>query len=179
MWLPIIAIASLTLAQPVQIIAPHPSPALVLAQPGHEGHDHAKSNDLIAFLEHHDEFSTLVGLLKQTGVAETLEGKGPFTLFAPTNDAFAKVDEASLDFLTRPDNLEQLKSVLLAHLVKGKILAKDVKEGTPLRTLANTEITVEKHDGVLYLQGIPIHEPDLEVDNGVIHALSGVIMPRP
>lgn len=124
-------------------------------------------------------FSTLVKALTAADLVTTLKGEGPFTVFAPTNDAFAKIKPATLNALLK--NKEALKKVLLYHVVPGKIVAADVmklKNGTKVKTVEGSEITVKVTPTVM-VNNAKVTKTDIEATNGVIHVIDTVIMPGP
>lgn len=183
--LALLAAASLSLAVSAATL-PVALAAQPKAEPKHEhkhdhkghDHDHGDAKDLNGVLAKAEQFSTLVGLLKQADLEEALEEGGPYTVFAPTNDAFNKLPEAALDELAKPENKARLKALLLAHVVKGKLTAADLHPGTELETLAGTKLKLTASPNPtspLLVGGQEISKPDLLADNGVIHALDGVI----
>ena len=123
------------------------------------------------------DFSTLVAALKAADLVDTLKGPGPFTVFAPTNEAFAKIPKAKLDALLA--NKAALKQVLLYHVVSGKVMAADVmklKNGAKVKSVAGPEITVKLKPAVM-VNNAKVTKTDIECSNGVIHVIDTVIMP--
>jgi len=141
---------------------------------GHHHHDHAGPEDINGILEKTEEFSTLLGLLHQADLTDAIEDAGPYTLFAPTNDAFAKLPEATLERLAKPENLPELKKLLLSHVIKGKLLAKDLKSGE-LETLAGTKLKITVTPEKVTIGDAPVDHANIDASNGVIHALSAVV----
>lgn len=119
-------------------------------------------------------FKTLADLLTKAGLVETLKGAGPFTVFAPTDDAFAKVDKATLDKLGA--NPEALKQVLTYHVVAGKVMAADVKAG-PVKTVEGSEATIAVEGGKVTIDKANVTKTDIAASNGVIHVIDAVILP--
>jgi uncharacterized surface protein with fasciclin (FAS1) repeats len=119
-------------------------------------------------------FKTLATALGAAGLVDTLKGKGPFTVFAPTDAAFAKVPKADLDALLA--DKAKLTKVLTYHVVPGKVLAKDVKAGK-VKTVQGSEITVGTTGGVT-VDGATVTATDIMADNGVIHVIDSIIMPK-
>lgn len=119
-------------------------------------------------------FKTLATALTAAGLVETLKGKGPFTVFAPTDAAFAKVPKADLDALLK--DKAKLTAVLTYHVVPGKVMAADVKAGK-VKTVQGSEITVSTSGGVM-VDGAKVTATDIVADNGVIHVIDSVIMPK-
>ena len=120
-------------------------------------------------------FKTLADLLTKAGLVETLKGAGPFTVFAPTDDAFAKVDKATLDKLGA--NPAALKQVLTYHVVAGKVMAKDVKPGA-VKTVEGASAMLSTKGGKVMIDKATIVKTDIECSNGVIHVIDTVIMPK-
>jgi uncharacterized surface protein with fasciclin (FAS1) repeats len=137
-----------------------------------------------------ENFSTLVTVLKAADLVSALQGDGPFTVFAPTNDAFAKIDEATLGSLLKPENKETLAKILTYHVVPGKLMASDVlaalkkgKGSVEVKTLAGQILTVMQKDGKIWLKDqannySEITATDVKGSNGVIHVIDTVVMPK-
>ena len=119
-------------------------------------------------------FKTLATALTAAGLIDTLKGKGPFTVFAPTDAAFAKIAKADLDALLA--DKAKLTAVLTYHVVPGKVMAKDVKAGK-VKTVQGSEFTVATAGGVM-VDGAKVTKTDIAADNGVIHVIDSVIMPK-
>ena len=119
-------------------------------------------------------FKTLATALTAAGLIDTLKGKGPFTVFAPTDEAFAKVPKADLDALLA--DKAKLTAVLTYHVVPGKVMAKDVKAGK-VKTVQGSEITITTKGGVM-VDKARVTATDIVADNGVIHVIDSVIMPK-
>jgi len=127
------------------------------------------------------DFSTLVAAVKAAGLAETLSGPGPYTVFAPTNEAFAKLPAGTLDTLLQPANKEKLAAILTYHVVAGDIMAKDVKPG-PVTTVNGATFTVSTDGADVILtdgQGnkSKVVKTDIVASNGVIHVIDTVLLP--
>ena len=119
-------------------------------------------------------FKTLATALTAAGLIDTLKGPGPFTVFAPTDAAFAKIPKADLDALLK--DKAKLTAVLTYHVVSGKVMAKDVKAGK-VKTVQGTELTVSTTGGVM-VDAAKVTSVDIVADNGVIHVIDSVIMPK-
>lgn len=119
-------------------------------------------------------FKTLATALQAAGLVDTLKGKGPFTVFAPTDEAFAKVPKADLDALLK--DKAKLTAVLTYHVVPGKVMAKDVKAGK-VKTVQGSELTISTTGGVMVDQA-KVTATDIAADNGVIHVIDSVLMPK-
>jgi uncharacterized surface protein with fasciclin (FAS1) repeats len=122
------------------------------------------------------KFKTLTSLVKQAGLAGTLQGKGPYTVFAPTDAAFRKVPDATLEALGK--DKEQLRAVLLYHVAKGRLTAKKVVKRDSIKTLAGQRVKVRVRKGKVYVGGARVVTADVTASNGVIHAINKVLIPR-
>jgi transforming growth factor-beta-induced protein len=123
-------------------------------------------------------FTTLVAAVQAAGLAETLKGEGPFTVFAPTDEAFAALPAGTLDSLLLPENKQQLTDILLYHVLSGNVMASDVVGLTSSPTVLGKDITVRVQDGNVYLNdNVQVIITDIETSNGVIHVLDAVLLP--
>jgi uncharacterized surface protein with fasciclin (FAS1) repeats len=134
----------------------------------------AQAKDIVDTAVGAGNFKTLATALTAAGLIDTLKGKGPFTVFAPTDAAFAKIPKADLDALLA--DKAKLTAVLTYHVVPGKVMAKDVKAGK-VKTVQGGEITLATAGGVT-VDGAKVSATDIAADNGVIHAIDSVIMPK-
>ena len=125
-------------------------------------------------------FNTLVTAIKAAGLVDTLKGPGPFTVFAPTDEAFAKLPKEKLDMLMK-DSMK-LKEVLTFHVVEGKLIASDLAEHDYLQAVSGGELRIDTKRWHLHrnmkVNGANIIKPDLAVDNGVCHAIDKVLVPK-
>lgn len=142
-----------------------------------------KSGNIVVVASDTPALSTLVTAVKAASLVETLQGTGPYTVFAPTNDAFAALPAGTLDTLLKPENVEQLKSVLTYHVVPGKVLAQDLKDGQVITTVQGGTLTVKIADGKVYLidakgNQVMVEKADVNADNGVVHVVGGVLLPQ-
>ena len=126
------------------------------------------------------DFSTLLAAVEAAGLAETLSGEGPFTVFAPTDDAFAALPEGTLDTLLEPENKDQLASILTYHVVPAEVMAADVTAGE-VTTVNGATFTISTDDGVVITDGqgnqATVTQTDIEASNGVIHVIDAVLLP--
>ncbi|MFT3890749.1 MAG: fasciclin domain-containing protein [Anaerolineales bacterium] len=123
-------------------------------------------------------FTTLVAAVQAAGLVDTLKGEGPFTVFAPTDDAFAKLPAGTLDELLKPENKQKLTDILLYHVVSGKVMAADVVGLTSAPTVLGKDIKVTVNDGKVYLNDtVQVIITDVEASNGVIHVIDAVLLP--
>jgi uncharacterized surface protein with fasciclin (FAS1) repeats len=136
------------------------------------GAAHAK--DIVDTAVAAGSFKTLVTAIQAAGLVDTLKGAGPFTVFAPTDEAFAKVPKADLDALLK--DKAKLTAVLTYHVVPGKVMAKDVKAGT-VKTVQGSSLTVGTMGGVT-VDKAKVTATDIVADNGVIHVIDTVVMPQ-
>lgn len=126
--------------------------------------------------------STLVSLVKQAGLVETLKGTGPFTVFAPTNDAFGKLPKAAVAALAAPANAAKLKGVLTYHVIAGRLLAADLKDGQELTTVNGEKLKISVKDGKVMVSNgkdapATVQTADVISKNGVTHVIDGVVLP--
>lgn len=122
-------------------------------------------------------FQTLVAAVKAAGLTDTLKGDGPFTVFAPTDEAFAKLGSA-VDDLLKPENKDKLVKVLTYHVVPGAVMSGDLKDGMSAATVEGSEVTVHIKDGTVMVDDATVTKADIEASNGVIHVIDTVIMPK-
>lgn len=154
-------------------------------------HDHAgsygdKSKDekmvkknIVETAISNDQFSTLVTALQSADLVEALQGDGPFTVFAPTNDAFAALPEGTLEALLKDENKQNLQAILTYHVVSGKIKAEDIASGsTEVNTLLGRSLTVQKNPDGVTVNGANVTTADIKASNGVIHVIDAVVVPE-
>jgi uncharacterized surface protein with fasciclin (FAS1) repeats len=122
------------------------------------------------------KFKTLTSLLKRAGLAKTLQGKGPYTVFAPTDAAFAKVPDATLARLAR--NRAKLRSVLLLHVAEGRLTAAKVTKRRSVKTLNGQRLAIRVRGGKVFVGGARVVTANVTASNGVIHAINKVLLPR-
>lgn len=134
----------------------------------------AQAADIVDTAVAAGNFKTLVTALKTAGLVETLKGPGPFTVFAPTDDAFAKIPKADLDKLLA--NKAKLKSVLTYHVVSGKVMSTDIKPGM-VKSVQGSQLSLTTTGGVM-VNHAKVLTADVAADNGVIHAIDTVLMPK-
>ncbi|MGY8686438.1 MAG: fasciclin domain-containing protein [Verrucomicrobiales bacterium] len=139
--------------------------------------DHHETKDIVDTAAGADDFKTLVAAVKAGGLVETLKGKGPFTVFAPTNAAFAKLPEGTLEMLLKPENKDKLANILKYHVVASKVMAKDVKAGE-VETALGKKVTIAVEEGAVTIDGAKVTKTDILCSNGVIHVIDTVILPK-
>jgi uncharacterized surface protein with fasciclin (FAS1) repeats len=122
-------------------------------------------------------FKTLVAAVQAAGLVETLKGQGPFTVFAPTDEAFAKLPAGTVESLLKPENKEKLVAVLTYHVVPGQVMAADVVKLTEAPTVQGSKAKVKVVDGAVMIDNAKVVKTDIETSNGVIHVIDAVILP--
>ena len=124
------------------------------------------------------QFNTLVAAVEAADLVNTLKGEGPFTVFAPTDEAFAALPEGTVENLLKPENKDQLIAVLTYHVVPGKIMSSDIAgTATMVESVQGSELDVNATDGVT-VDGATVVTADIETDNGVIHVIDRVVLPQ-
>jgi len=124
------------------------------------------------------DFATLVAAVKAAGLVETLKGEGPFTVFAPTDAAFAKLPAGTVETLLKPENKDKLVAVLTYHVVPGKVMAADVVKLTEAQTVQGKAAKVKVDNGTVMIDGAKVLKTDIACGNGVIHVIDAVILPE-
>ncbi len=123
-------------------------------------------------------FTTLVAAIKAAGLVDTLKGPGPFTVFAPTDEAFAKLPPGTLEDLLKPENKARLQGILTYHVVAGKAMAQDVVKLHSAKTVEGSLITIEAMNGNVMVNNARVIKTDVVASNGVIHVIDAVILPE-
>ena len=134
------------------------------------------STDIVDTAVAAGDFSTLVAAVEVAGLVETLKGEGPFTVFAPTDEAFAALPEGTVDTLLMPENKDQLVSILTYHVVPGAVMSSDLTEGMTAATVQGADVTFTLEGGAK-VNDANITTADIAASNGVIHVIDKVIMP--
>ncbi len=138
----------------------------------------AKAGDIVDTAASADQFSTLVAAVKAAGLVETLKGDGPFTVFAPTNDAFAALPEGTVESLLKPENREQLVAVLTYHVIPGKVMSSDIAGKTAeVETVQGSALSIDATSGVM-VDNAMVTTADIITSNGVIHVIDKVVLPK-
>ncbi len=137
----------------------------------------AKGKDIVAVASGAGSFNTLVAAVKAAGLVETLQGPGPFTVFAPTDEAFAKLPKGTVEDLLRPENKAKLVSILTYHVLAGKVMAADVKT-MMAKSVNGSELNIKVADGQVTVDGAKVVKADVAASNGVIHVIDTVVLPR-
>ncbi|WP_240612814.1 fasciclin domain-containing protein [Alteromonas flava] len=134
--------------------------------------------DIVDIAAGNANFTTLVAALKAADLTEALEGKGPFTVFAPTNDAFAKLPAGTVETLLKPENKHKLIDILTYHVVPGEIYAKEVVNLSKANSLQGDSIDIAVSMGTVTVDGAKVIQTDIKGSNGVIHVIDNVILPN-
>jgi uncharacterized surface protein with fasciclin (FAS1) repeats len=138
----------------------------------------AQADDIVDTAVAAGQFNTLVAAVQAAGLVDTLKGEGPFTVFAPTDEAFAKLPAGTVDGLLKPENLAQLVAVLTYHVVPGKVMAADIAgKALSVDTVQGGALNVDATNGVK-INDATVVTADVEADNGVIHVIDTVLLPE-
>jgi uncharacterized surface protein with fasciclin (FAS1) repeats len=138
----------------------------------------AQMKDIVDTAVGAGKFNTLVAAVKAAGLVETLKGPGPFTVFAPTDDAFAKLPKGTVEDLLKPENKAKLVGVLTYHVVPSKVMAADIAGKTmKAKSVQGSELSIDATKGVK-IDGATVITPDVAASNGVIHTIDTVLMPK-
>jgi uncharacterized surface protein with fasciclin (FAS1) repeats len=141
------------------------------------GHKSAGPGDIVDVAAANGSFNTLVAAVKAAGLVDALKGDGPLTVFAPTDDAFAALPAGTLDSLLKPENKEQLKAILLYHVVSGKVMSTDLKGTINADTLEGDTIKIVAASSGVTVNGANVVAADVAASNGVIHVIDAVLLP--
>ncbi|MGR3436431.1 MAG: fasciclin domain-containing protein [Shimia sp.] len=137
----------------------------------------AHAGDIVAVATEAGSFSTLLAAAEAAGLVETLQGEGPFTVFAPTDDAFAALPEGTVDTLLMDENQDQLVQILTLHVVPGTVMSGDLSDGMMAGSVEGSDLTITSTDSGFAVNGSNIVQADIEASNGVIHVIDAVILP--
>jgi uncharacterized surface protein with fasciclin (FAS1) repeats len=138
----------------------------------------AQGSDIVATAVAAGQFKTLAAALQAAGLVETLKGAGPFTVFAPTDEAFAKLPKGTVEDLLKPENKAKLTAILTYHVVPGKVMAADVVKVKDAKTVQGGSIKVNAGGGKVMIDGASVVKADIGASNGVIHVVDSVLMPK-
>lgn len=136
----------------------------------------AQAADIVDTAVEAGSFNTLVAAVTAADLVDTLKGEGPFTVFAPTDDAFAALPAGTVDDLLKPENKDKLVAVLTYHVVPGKVMSTDLTDGMMAETVQGGEVTIDLDNGVM-VNDATVVTADIDTDNGVIHVIDKVILP--
>ena len=143
------------------------------------GYDSKKaSKDIVDVAVGAGQFNTLAAALQAADLVDTLKGDGPFTVFAPTDDAFAKLPEGTVESLLKPENRDKLVSILTYHVVPGNVYAADVVKLSSATTVNGSDVSIQVKDGAVFVDNATVVKTDIGASNGVIHVIDAVILPN-
>lgn len=148
--------------------------AFLIAVPVHSA-NHEK--DIVDTAVNAGSFNTLVAAVQAADLVDTLKGDGPFTVFAPTDEAFAKLPEGTVENLLKPENKEQLQAILLYHVVPGKVMAKDVVNVSSAKTANDMDLSIMVSGNTVKVNDAQVVQTDIMASNGVIHVIDTVLIP--
>ncbi|MCL4121921.1 UNVERIFIED_CONTAM: hypothetical protein GTU68_001417 [Idotea baltica] len=134
-------------------------------------------DDIVTIAASTDFLSTLVAAVKAGDLVGVLQGDGPYTVFAPTNEAFAALPDGTLAMLLKPENKEKLVSILTYHVVSGKVMSTDLSDGMKAQTLNEASITIMINDGGVEINDASVVTADISASNGVVHVIDTVLLP--
>lgn len=137
-----------------------------------------QSKDIVDTAVAAGSFKTLAAALQAAGLVDTLKGEGPFTVFAPTDEAFAKLPAGTVDDLLKPENKEKLKKVLTYHVVPGKVTAEQAAKTPSAKTVQGSDLTLKSEGGAVMVNGAKVTQADIACSNGVIHVIDAVVLPK-
>jgi len=138
----------------------------------------AQSQDIVDTAVAAGSFKTLAAALKAAGLIDTLKGKGPFTVFAPTDEAFAKLPAGTVEDLLKPENKAKLTAVLTYHVVAGKVMAADVVKLKSANTVNGKPVQIKVEGGTVMIDNAKVAKTDIGTSNGVIHVIDTVLLPK-
>lgn len=150
----------------------------VLLSAAAQADHHGMKKDIVDTAVEAGQFETLVAAVQAAGLVETLKGEGPYTVFAPTDEAFAALPEGTVESLLEEENRDQLQSILTYHVVPGKIMAEDAMAADSATTVQGQDLTITTMDGSVMIDDATVIQADIETSNGVIHVIDSVLMPE-
>lgn len=174
MFAMLLVAASLVMAACAPAATPTPAPT---AMPEPTATPEPVLKDIVDTAVADGRFTTLVAAVQAAELVDTLKGEGPFTVFAPTDDAFAALPEGTLDSLLLPENKQTLTDILLYHVVSGKVMAADVTAMTSAATVLGKDVAIKVDMGNVYINEAKVIITDIETSNGVIHVIDAVLLP--
>ena len=151
--------------------------ALIFASAAHAGASTKATQDIVGVAASAGTFNTLVAAVKAAGLVDTLKGPGPFTVFAPTDEAFAKLPAGTVESLLKPENKQKLANILTFHVVSGKVMAADVKT-MQAKTVNGQSLAIKAGSSGVTVNGAKVTATDIPATNGVIHVIDSVVLPK-
>lgn len=137
----------------------------------------AQSKDIVDLAVGNDNLKTLVAAVKAGGLVDVLKGDGPFTVFAPTDEAFAALPKGTLEMLLKPENKDKLVAILTYHVVSGKVMSTDLSDGQKAATVQGQKVSVSIKGGTVKINDAKVIAADVKAKNGVVHVIDKVILP--
>lgn len=137
----------------------------------------AQSKDIVDLAVGNDNLKTLVAAVKAAGLVDVLKGDGPFTVFAPTDAAFAALPKGTLEMLLKPENKSKLVAILTYHVVSGKVMSKDLSNGQKAATVQGEKVSVSISGVTVKINDAKVIAADVKAKNGVVHVIDKVILP--
>ncbi len=138
---------------------------------------YAQDQNIVELAQSQEDLSTLVAAVQAAGLVETLQGEGPFTVFAPTNAAFEALPEGTLETLLKPENKDKLTAILTYHVVSGETASTDLTDGMQVTTVEGSDAEVTLQDGAAMINGAKVVMADVKASNGIVHVIDAVILP--
>lgn len=151
--------------------------ALIFASAAHAGVSTKATQDIVGVASSAGSFNTLVAAVKAAGLVDTLKGPGPFTVFAPTDEAFAKLPAGTVESLLKPENKQKLADILTFHVISGKVMAADVKT-MQAKTVNGQSLAIQAGASGVTVNGAKVTATDIPATNGVIHVIDSVVLPK-
>lgn len=152
--------------------------ALTAALTSQANYGYGQKADIVDTAAGAGQFATLVAAVEAAGLVDTLRGDGPFTVFAPTDEAFAKLPEGTVEALLEEEKLDQLRAILTYHVVAGKVMAEDVASVDSATTVQGQSVSVSTMGNGVMIDGASVVQADIEASNGVIHVIDTVLIPN-
>lgn len=143
-----------------------------------DGSDHKHADDIVGVAVEAGSFNTLAAALTAAGLVDTLQGDGPFTVFAPTDEAFAKLPAGTVENLLKPENKQALIDILTYHVVAGEVKAEQVVKLDSAKTVEGSKVDIKVKDGSVFVDNAQVVQTDISASNGVIHVIDSVILPN-
>ena len=138
---------------------------------------HSMQKNIVEVAVANGSFNTLVAAVQAAGLVDTLSGDGPFTVFAPTDEAFAKLPAGTVETLLKPENLSKLQGILTYHVISGKVMSSDIQPTQMVKTVNGKEVSIKLSGGTVNVDSAKVVAADVAASNGVIHVIDAVILP--
>lgn len=138
---------------------------------------HSMQKNIVEVAVANGSFNTLVAAVQAAGLVDTLSGDGPFTVFAPTDEAFAKLPAGTVETLLKPENLTKLQGILTYHVISGKVMSSDIQPTQMVKTVNGKEVSIKLSGGTVNVDSAKVVAADVAASNGVIHVIDAVILP--